>query len=248
MFVRRSEPIPIVEEDLEGLCPSLNRPVVDAPEMPVGPARAAIALFQRAGGARALAVAIRSEDSGAVTLFEFQGELSAAAHQALDTGLTFAEGMGFLFDDDMLAEAGGGRRRALECWCELVGEDLPPVAEQREPEPPLRPTPLEDGAMMLDDLVESIEGDLGDELDLEVDLGPDLDAIPAPPEPAPQAPQLSKFRVRRGAPPDATEGPAPAPSGDEISGAQLGRIPILRRRRSADEAGPTLLTRLLARF
>ena len=237
MFVRRSEPVPITEEGLEGLCPSLNRPVVDAPEMPVGPARAAIALFQEPSGARALAVAIRSEDSGAVTLFGFQGELSHSPHLALDTGLTFAESMGFLFDDDMVAAGSQGRRRALEHWCELTGDDLPPAGEAR-PEAPLRLTPLEDGEMMLDDLVDSIEEDLGEDLDLHEELSGELGSVLQPP-------QLSKFRVQNEAPAAPAESAAPA---DENAPAQLGRIPILRRRVSAEDAVPALLTRLLARF
>jgi hypothetical protein len=244
MFVRRSEPVLLTEEGLEGLCPSLNRPVVDAADMPVGPARAAIALYRNPASERRLAVAIRSEDSGAVTVFEFEGELSAAAHLALDSGLTFAEGMGFLFDEDMLiADAEDGRRQALECWCGLTGDELPPQKAEALVEAPPKPTPVEDGALMLHDLLDGIDEDL--EADLGGDLEPDLEIDE--PEPMPQSAVLSKFRVDRQSAPAAQQAAEPDPNGD-TGPAELGRIPILRKRLPAEDAEPPLLARLLSRF
>ena len=111
MFLRRSELIQLTEEGLEGLCASLNRPVVDLEDVPVGPSRAAIALHRDGDGGLGLFVALRSEGSGALTFFVFQGELNSALHDAMDTGLSFAEGMGFLFDDDMLMSGGSDWRR-----------------------------------------------------------------------------------------------------------------------------------------
>lgn len=223
MFLRRREPVLLTEERLDGLCPSLNRPVVDLEDLPVGPARSAIALFRDEAGQRGLVVTVRSEESGVVALFEFQGEVHDRPHQALDVGLTFAEGMGFLFDDDMLVSQQPDRhQRAVEIWCELTGDE---PHETPTPVPAPAPEPM---ALVLEDLVED-------------DLEEVLPVEEAPPA-LPPAPVLSKFRRE--------EGEASAKPGETGSGAQLARIPILRRRRSAADGPqtPPLLTRLLARF
>lgn len=240
MFLRRSEPILLTEEGIDGLCPSLNRPVVELEGLPAGPARSAIVLYSDDLGQQGLLVTVRSEDSGASTLFEFQGEVSGQAHQVLDLGLTFAEGMGFLFDEDMLASPDpGGRRRALEIWCELTGDEAPAASAQPGGPPP--------GDLLLDDLVEALEGDLGEELTLEpldalesritaaAEAVPEVEDEPA----RPQAQVLSKFRR-----------PDPAADANANSGAELARIPILKRRRTAADGPetPPLLARLLARF
>ncbi len=233
MFVRRSEPVALTEEGLDGLCPSLNRPVVDAGGMPVGPARAIIALHRDLSGQRLLLVAVRSEDSGSVTTFEFDGELNTAPHLALDAGLTFAEGMGFLFDEDMLIAGGpDGRRRALESWCELTGDDLPEPIDLAIFDLPGVEIPPEDGALQLEDLVDSIEDDLSEELLL-------------PGEPLPDSAVLSKFRVKPVAP--GLDPNIATPNPEDSAPAQLGRIQ-LQKRKPVEAAEPPLLARLLARF
>jgi len=224
MFLRRREPILLTEEGIDGLCASLNRPVVDVEGLPVGPASSAIVLHRSAAGERGVAVAVRSEDSGAVVLFVLQGEPGAGAAQAMDAGLAFAEGMGFLFDEDVLA-AGlpTGRRQAMEIWCHLTGDDLP--AED------VFDTGGLDEDLMLDEVL-----DLDDALELT----------------PPGAATLSKFRrpaaARAAAAPEPLEAAPPSP--EDGNAAQLGRIPIVRRRRSddADPESPPLLMRLLARF
>jgi len=262
MFLRRSEPVLLTEEGLEGLCASLNRPVVDVEGLPVGPARSAIALVGRPDGSRGLLVALRSEDSGTVATYEFEGELSADPQRALDAGLSFAEGMGFLFDEDMLASGAPARRReALEHWCRLTGDELPGAA-------PLVPEPLlpvsegpeiagGDGSLALHDLVDALDDALDDdldhdlhhELDHELDTAIDMDDVLGAHEeldlaeqaPAPsEAAVLSKFRR--------VEAPADADAAPAGGGAELARIPILRRRKPAEAETPPLLTRLLARF
>ncbi len=245
MFVRRSEPVPVTEQGLAGLCPSLNRPVVEAEGLPVGPAQAVIALFRAPEKQDVeLVVAVRSEDSGAVTVFEFHGELAAATHLALDAGLSFAEGMGFLFDEDLLIAGGDvGRRLAIERWCELTGDELP--SSSALPELPLS-EPVPPQGELLDDLLDGVEDDLDDLEGLDDVEELELEGEAALPESA----VLSKFRLGskpgRPAEPSAPEPPEAAPA---EGAAQLGRIPILRRRRTDDPAGaPALLTRLLARF
>lgn len=220
MFLRRHEPLLLVEERIEGLCASLNRPVVSVDGLSVGPASSAIVLHGAGEGARELVIALRFEESGAVVLFEFQGSLNASRAKALDAGLTFAEGMGFLFDDDLLTgDAPTARRQALEHWCELTGDELQPAVGRTA-------QPVEDP--LLDDILELSET-------LEEELA-------APPAAA--AATLTKFRRSAPAQPEAAAAP-PTPEAP----AQLGRIPIVRRRRNDSEPeAPPLLARLLSRF
>jgi hypothetical protein len=249
MFLRLSEPILLTEEGLDGLCTSLNRPVVDLEHLPVGPARAAIVVHRGADGQRSLSVALRSVESGAVLSFGFQGELDAGASRAMDTGLTFAESMGFLFDDDMLGGANPAdaevRRRAFAAWCQMSGEELPPAAVGRAAVATADPfdAPLDDedddgdAMLLLDDLADLIDEEL------------DGDPSPAPADPertpgedrvvAPEgAAVLSKFRRPQEADPE-----------PEAGQAQLGRIPLVRKRQAEEGAStPPLLSRLLARF
>jgi hypothetical protein len=233
MFLRRYEPLLLTEEGLDGLCPSLNRPIVEVEGLPVGPASAAIAVYGSIDGAPGLAVALRSEESGAVVVYSFQGEPAATLHDAMDAGLTFAEGLGFLFDDDLLASGDrAGRLEAVVHWCRLMGD-----------EPPSGGPPAEE-PLLLDDLVE-----LEEELPAEAD----------PLAPAP-ASMLSKFRLSpdaelspggQGGDRDGKDalGQEPGDEPDDGSGAALGRIPIVRRRSKGSGSEATmLLARLLARF
>lgn len=243
MFLRRSEPVLLTEAGLEGLCASLNRPVVDVEDLPVGPARSAIALHRDGQGRRGLIVTLRSEDSGGVVYFEFEGELNDDPHQALDVGLSFAEGMGFLFDEDMLAGGDPTRRRlAIEHWCRLTGDELPGISDSVAA-PASTPAPQADGdgSLLLHDLVEGIDEDLGGQDDAEgLDFEEEL-------PPMQESAVLTKFR--RSPSPAAPEAPRPAAPAAPGAPAELARIPILRRRRPASDAEtPPLLTRLLARF
>ena len=230
MFLRQQEPILLTEEGLDGLCTSLNRPVVDVEGLPVGPASSAIVLHRARDGASCLAVALRAEDSGAVVFFAFQGELNSSRHQAMDAGLAFAEGMGFLFDDDLLASGDAdARRQAMDAWCRLTGD---------EPGPADLGVDLDDEDLLLDEIV-----------DLDEEVPAASDRLP------PSKTMLSKFRrpeTGEGAAPERRVASPPTTADDRAEGApaQLGRIPIVRRRRSTDPESetPPLLTRLLARF
>ena len=242
MFLRRYEPILLHEEGLEGLCASLNRPVVHVEGMPVAPATAVIALHRDAHAQRGLVVALRSEESGVVLLFEFRDEPRSTPARAIDDGLAFAEGMGFLFDEDLLGSGDpSGRQRAFQCWCDIVGEELP----SESPSVPSSPDLLDGPGF--DDPEHSI-----DQLDDFDDLGP-LDELGPLIEAVPESEVLSKFRRT----PEATLAPtesATAPNravaaSESAAPAQLGRIPIVRKKKSQQEAAPApLLTRLLAKF
>lgn len=235
MFVRETEPVALTQEGLLSLCSSLNRPVVHIEQLPVGPARAAIALHRGPSGECCLVVAVRSIECGVVSAYTFRGAASNSIHQAMDLGLSFAEGMGFLFDDDMIQgegqngglaaiddAAGTQRARGAEhahaFWCELVGEPSPPAAESAgNVAVNVEPEPTEDGS-----------------------AGVALSKFRTPPGASPEPPTESQPDL---APP---ENPPQSP---ESSQAQLGRISIVRKRVSEQpEAGADFETRLRASF
>jgi hypothetical protein len=103
---------------LRALYVSLNRPVVTLPPLPAGPATAAVALHDTGAS-----VCLRSL-RGAVVLFVTGDDLAGDRRVALDAALSFAESMGFLFDDDEVEAAGrGGSDAAVRRWRDLCGED-----------------------------------------------------------------------------------------------------------------------------
>jgi hypothetical protein len=231
MFAPLSEPVALSQEGLEGLCVSLNRPFVELESLPPGPARAAIALHRSASGERRLLLAVRSVDSGAVAFFAFAGRLSASPHKALDAGLSLAERLGFLFDDDMLQATtisgpAAGAQRALECWYELLGEEPPRTSELAagsDPDDILDVELVEPLDVFELDTGGSEDGS-GDSVDL---FDPELEEnVP-----------LSKFRPGQ---------EQPDPMGE--SSTTLGRVALVRRSDSEEGSAIGLATRLLASF
>jgi hypothetical protein len=104
---------------------SLNTPVIAIDELPVGPARAGIAVCEAPGGNIRLQIAVRSLRTGEVVLYAPDEELDGSrdAVVAVDAALSFAEGMGFLFDEDEVAARGAlGSGEAAALWWELVEE------------------------------------------------------------------------------------------------------------------------------
>jgi hypothetical protein len=142
MFVPSKEPIFLSEACLLGLCASLNAPVVQNDELAPGPARAAIVTFAEEYGDLSLAVAIRCLETGNVVVYRCRESLVDAKDvaRAMETALVFAEGLGFLFDDDMIDGASGaGRSEALEHWNRLTGEGevFPTTGVVEPPAPPV---------------------------------------------------------------------------------------------------------------
>jgi hypothetical protein len=118
---------------LRALYVSLNRPVVTLASLPAGPATAAVALHD-AGAS----VCLRSLRSASVQLFVTGEDLAGDRRFALDAALSFAESMGFLFDDDEVEAAGdAGPEAAARRWRDLCGED----------------DEADDAAILLDELV-----------------------------------------------------------------------------------------------
>jgi hypothetical protein len=106
---------------------SLNAPVIAIDELPVGPARAGVALRALSSGGLHLQIAIRSLRTGEVVAVASDLDPDGAPEEfaAVEAALSYAEGMGFLFDEN---EVGGGEAdaadKAAALWCDLV-EELP---------------------------------------------------------------------------------------------------------------------------
>lgn len=221
MFLRSREPVPLAEGRIDGLRASLNQPVVDVEDLPTGPARAAIALYRDAGGERGLSVAVRSEPSGAVILFEFRGELNSEVCQAMDAGLQFAEGMGFLFDEDLLlGDRPAAEGQALEAWHQVAGDPIPSPAPGSARAAWAGAAP-DDELLLVDEMIDGVDvmGDV-----------------------------LSKFRRPRQLPSvDASAGGTLVAAPAQFGRIPI----VQRRRTNGSNRGasiPDLLARLLARF
>jgi hypothetical protein len=258
-FLQRSTPPDLSADRLRGLRLSLNTPVVSIEELPVEPARAAIAIHDEIDGCSNVTVGICSLRSGAAVLFSFEGSLPdhGASTVGIDAALSFGESMGFLFDEDEF-EAGSAeeaRSRALDLWLELMG----PVSEEPELDPqtsgvPAAPPPAfgsgdsfgaepQDDEVVLLEKVADFEEDLP-EVHAEESGGVD------------SAPPVSLSKFRHCAPshsPGASE--EEVPSGVEesppaVKGAALGRLKLVKRRKAGGEAlsKPSVIRRLLSSF
>ena len=83
-------------------------------------------------------MALRSERSGELRLFgpEDPGEAGSEPERLLEAALSFAEQMGFLFDDDEVETRGEvGPREAARIWRRFAGM-TEPATPRRGPEPP----------------------------------------------------------------------------------------------------------------
>jgi len=132
-------PAALAETDLGvflALYLSLNAPVVAIDELPVGPARAGVVLCVSPAGGLHLQIAIRSLRSGEVVEIASQLDADAAANEvaAVEGALSYAEGMGFLFDEDEIADRGeAARAKAESLWRDLV-EGAPDRARRSDRE------------------------------------------------------------------------------------------------------------------
>ena len=175
-FPLRSAPLDLSADRLKGLRLSLNSPVVSIEELPVGPARAAIAVHEEVDGRPNLTVGVRSLRDGNVVLFSLEGDLREHSSLAvgIDAALSFGEGMGFLFDEDELEAVSveEARPRALGLWHELMGPASgTPEAVSETPTALASPAPtsepddgfvvegLDDEVLLLEDMVD-LAGDL----------------------------------------------------------------------------------------
>lgn len=104
---------------------SLNAPVISIDELPVGPARAGVALRALSGGGFHLQIAIRSLRTGEVVAVASDLDPEGLPEEvaAVEAALSYAEGMGFLFDEDEVASGDADAAdKAAALWCDLVEE------------------------------------------------------------------------------------------------------------------------------
>jgi len=129
MFSASSKASVVEQGRLRALRLSLNTPVVAITELPVGPASAGIALHDGPRG-QSLCLAVRSVRTGQLVLFtpDEDWDESGGRRLGIDAALSFAEGMGFLFDEDLMgsSEAGESERR----WAELLVFEAPPASDE----------------------------------------------------------------------------------------------------------------------
>ncbi|MEZ4218822.1 MAG: hypothetical protein R3E88_20290 [Myxococcota bacterium] len=271
MFHVCAEPFLFSEAGVHGLCVSLNTPVLNIEELPVGPARAAIVLFENGYGELQLGVGVRSIETRQVVLFSYQDAIRArrSTARAMEAATKFAEGMGFLFDDDLVAgDPSGGRGRAMQVWTELT--DVPHVPEEVAPASPAIPRlspaiPLEQPPEELE-LEELVEFDLGGDArddDIEAPFGEPgaladdasselwLDDLTQPTAPAaPTRPAATeRAAAPAGAPPAARAPAEPAPPARRDAAKQREAPPLRERTRDAEPAAPTTSQRVaLSKF
>jgi hypothetical protein len=139
MYFSRQPPPERAVTLLRSLHFSLNTPVVAIENLAVGPARAAIAVQDLEAGRSSLTLVVRSQRTAQLACFSHEEALEsdASTQIALDGALSFAESMGFLFDDDAIPELGSdGPREAADAWNDLLGlvpgEPLPATPDGDE--------------------------------------------------------------------------------------------------------------------
>ncbi len=182
-FSRQPLPERAVRE-LRSLHFSLNTPVVAIENLAVGPARAAIALQDLGDGNARLNLVVRSQRTSQLACFSHDEPLAgeASTQIALDGALSFAESMGFLFDDDAIPDLGAdGPREAADAWNVLLGLVLGELPAQMPEAPPAAEPAL---ASAIDDSEDedTLETDDDGEHDDELEVDPEPDAEQAPAE------------------------------------------------------------------
>jgi hypothetical protein len=246
-FLPRRRPLELTAQRVRALRPSLNTPVVSAAELPVGPACAAILVHVESGHGLQISVGVRTLACGSVVIYGFDGPISASVvGAALDAALSFAESMGFLFDDDVVGDDAASREKAALRWQEMIGDGVPNAA----PAPAAEPDALfdaESGELTdppADD--EYGSGSSGEDRS-GFELG-DSSSAPAaasfrPAAPAPPGVPLSKFRV---GPEEEAAAAAPAVTPKKRA---LGRMRLVKRRPGDPvDARRAWLLRLLTSF
>ena len=257
-FLPRTRPLELTAKSVRVLRPSLNTPVVATADLPVGPACAAILVHVERGHGLQISVGVRSLSCGSVALYGFDGPISASVVTvALDSALSFAESMGFLFDDDVVGDDASSHEKAVLRWQEMIGDGAP---TPRVDPPRLGARELfePDGGELTDppaadeyDSEPTAEGQAAFELS-DPNLAPAAKAEFSAPAEERGVP-LSKFRVQ----PGASEAAAPAKAESATEPAPraprkrpLGRMRLVKRRpgESVQDARRAWLLRLLTSF
>jgi hypothetical protein len=259
-FLRRLRPLEVAGERVRFLRVSLNAPVVSTADLPSGPARAVIVVHREARGRMDATVGVRSLRFGEVAYWSLDDELVSDADLsvAADGALTFAESLGFLFDEETLS--GAAAERAFREWLSDDGS----LGEKEE----LEVLPEETNALFDDSPPEIELEELSPESQpapRDPPLAPRPSAMPAPaprpvpepkaaaePKPAAEAKAaeparpraLSKFRARDAVPGATARGSAPRKSPVRQP---LARVQLVKRRSPEDER-KLVIRRLLTSF
>jgi len=224
-FLRRLRPLEVSGARVRSLRASLNAPVLSTADLPVGTARSLIIVHREARGGWDATVAVRSERGGEIAYWSFDGELAndTDLDVASDAALTFAESLGFVFDDTVI-RAGDEAEKLWRAWLLGHSSALELSAADEIPELELTDLEHEEAAKPITKAQPSVAPA----------------AAPPPLKPAaPGARSLSKFRAR-----DA----ASAAKGEKSAARQpLARLQLVKRR-SPEEERKHLLRRLLTSF
>jgi hypothetical protein len=257
-FLRRTRPLELTAGRLRALRLSLNTPVVAAQELPLGPARGAIALHAEPRGGLSVTVGVRSLACGSVVLYGFEGAISAGVvNEVMDAALSFAESMGFLFDDELVGKDTASQEKALVRWSEAIGDAADSFpATGLDPEPALELFDL-DGGDLTDPPVSPVAPPAPHEVDgladasLEAHEVGELEPEGLAFQPAAEAPTLplTKFRLRA----DTSAAPKARDASEAArapSKRPLGRVRLERRRSNklVKDARRSWLLRLLTAF
>jgi hypothetical protein len=255
-FLRRARPLELTAKRMRALRLSLNTPVVAIEDLPAGPARSAITLHAEPRGGLAVTVSVRSLGCGSVVHYGFEGTIGVVG-EAMDAALSFAEGMGFLFDDELVGKDTASQEKALVRFSEAIGsaEGGSPAGPEEDEEPALELFELAGGDLTDPPVATqpvTLEAEGGREafafVEPEAAAGPgELRFKPA--GDAPPSVPLTKFRVR------ADTHPAPEGKGtSEVPGPpakrMLGRVRLERRRSNklVQDARRSWLLRLVTCF
>ena len=239
MFMPCTDQSDVPESAVLACCPALNSPVVNIEGLEVGSAEAAILLSADAYGDLTLRVRVKRVRDGAGVTFRYQGNASdfGNASAAMAVAHNFAEGMGFLFDEDMMRKGtGSSRRRAFELWNAILAQGSGgPAAEDGE-RAPKGPSPQK--AFAEAEATPEPVLDLEDALPLE-DEAQVLTKL-RPKKSKPQSPSQRKIR-----PPSRMSQPTASP--ERAGSGELGRMELAAEEREnefVDVSG--FLTRLLS--
>jgi hypothetical protein len=171
VFFPRTTPLSVAPVHVQGLRLSLNTPVVATEELPIGPARAAILVHEDPERGPTVTIGIRSLRADRVALYGTDSDAEGGDLEvAVDAALSFAESMGFLFDEEELADGGAqAKTRALGLWRDLLGDEAgePARAPTRGSDP--------ESELLLEDLAEeATEFVLAPAVDAEAAADPEI--------------------------------------------------------------------------
>ena len=225
-FLRRLRPLEVAGERVRSLRLSLNAPVLSAADLPVGPARAVIVVHRDLRGRMDATVGVRSARGGEVAYWSFDGDLLSDADLdvASDAALTFAESLGFLFDEMPHPGGGAAAEKAFTAWLEGHGNGESATRHSFDDTSRDALGDAEPSELMLEDLV----------VEEAAALAPRASAKP----PAPKT--LSKFRAN-------AADPSAQPARKVPLRRPLARVQLVKRR-SPEEERKLLIRKLVTSF